>query len=157
MPETTIKVTINGLEWGGAVPAEMTLLRFLRQALALTGTKEGCGVGECGACTVLLDGRAVNSCLVLAVEADGADLRTVEGEARDGQLSALQRALVENHAIQCGFCTPGMVMSAVDLVAKNPNPDEATIRSELEGNICRCTGYHNIVKAVQQAAKTAGG
>ncbi len=152
MPETTIKVTINGLEWGGAVPAEMTLLRFLRQALALTGTKEGCGVGECGACTVLLDGRAVNSCLVLAVEADGADLRTVEGEARDGQLSALQRALVENHAIQCGFCTPGMVMSARGLLQRKPEPTEEEILEAVGGNLCRCTGYVAILAAVKQAA-----
>lgn len=157
MADTTIKLTVNGRPWEGAVPGEMTLLRFLRQTLALTGTKEGCGVGECGACTVLLDGRPVNACLVLAAEVDDAELRTVEGEANDGQLSTLQQAMVDNHAIQCGFCTPGMVMSARGLLERTPDPSDEQILEALGGNLCRCTGYTTILGAVKQAAADEGG
>jgi carbon-monoxide dehydrogenase small subunit len=131
----------------------MTLLELLRERLVLTGTKEGCGTGECWACTVLLDGRPVTSCLVLAVEADGCDVRTVEGEARDGQLSPLQRAFVEENAVQCGFCTPGMIMAARGLLLRDPDPSEEEIVEAMAGNLCRCTGYEAIKAAVRRAAR----
>ena len=148
-----ITLTVNGREERVAVPAGMTLLEFLRERLVLTGTKEGCGAGECGACTVLLDGKPVTSCLVLAVEADGRDVRTVEGEARDGQLSLLQRAFVEENAVQCGFCTPGMIMAARGLLLRNPDPSEEEIVEAMAGNLCRCTGYEAIKAAVRRAAR----
>ena len=129
-----------------------TLLQVLRDEFRLTGTKNGCGQGQCGACTVIVDGKAVRSCVYLAHRADGKRVETIEGLARDGELHPLQKAFVEHGAIQCGFCTPGMIMSAADLLKNNPNPSEKEIRAYLEGNICRCTGYHNIVKSIQAAA-----
>jgi carbon-monoxide dehydrogenase small subunit len=152
--EITIKLTINGAPWEGEVPVEMTLLRFLRERLALTGAKEGCGIGECGACTILVDGRPVNSCMMLAVEADGASLRTVEGEAQGGELSPLQRAFVEHHAVQCGFCTPGMLMSAQALLERNPSPTDDEIIEAIAGNLCRCTGYAAIIAAIRSVCPT---
>jgi carbon-monoxide dehydrogenase small subunit len=134
------------------VPSELTLLEFLRDRLYLTGTKEGCGIGECGACTVLLDDKPVTACLVLAAEVDGCAVETVEGEATDGQLSDLQRAFVETGAVQCGFCTPGMIMSARGLLLRGPNPSDEEIVEAMAGNLCRCTGYEAILEAVRLAA-----
>ncbi len=131
------------------VPAGMTLLELIRDRLHLTGTKEGCGIGECGACTVLLDGKPVTSCLVLAVEADGAAVETVEGEATNGELSRLQKAFVETGAVQCGFCTPGMIMSARGLLRRSPSPTNEEIVEAMAGNLCRCTGYEAILRAVR--------
>jgi carbon-monoxide dehydrogenase small subunit len=143
-----IALTINNKEFTADAPEHMTLLRFLREVIGLTGTKEGCGAGECGACTVIMNGRTVNSCLVLAVEAEGATIETIEGESDDGRLSQLQEALERNHGVQCGFCSPGMVMSIKDLLRRNPKPSEAEIREGIEGNLCRCTGYKQIIEAV---------
>jgi carbon-monoxide dehydrogenase small subunit len=128
-----------------------TLLRFIREDLGLTGTKEGCGAGECGACTVYMNGKTVNSCMVLAVEADGAVIETIEGEAAEGMLSKLQEAFDRNHAVQCGFCTPGMLMSAKELIHNHPKPTVEQIKEGLEGNLCRCTGYQQIIEAVLDA------
>ncbi len=153
--EITLKV--NGIEYRETVPAHMTLLQLLRDRLLLTGTKEGCGIGECGACTAIMDGKSVASCLVLAVEADGSEIRTVEGEARDGQLSALQQAFIEHGATQCGFCTPGMIMSAQELLDRKPNPSREEIVEAIAGNLCRCTGYEPIVAAVEAVARRAAG
>jgi carbon-monoxide dehydrogenase small subunit len=146
-----ISVTINGALYEREAPENVTLLRFLREYVGLTGTKEGCGGGECGACTVLLDGRAVNACLILAAEVDGASLRTIEGEAQDGEPSDLQKAFARRHAVQCGYCTPGMVMSARALIERNPKPSVEEIKEGLEGNFCRCTGYVQIIEAVLEA------
>jgi carbon-monoxide dehydrogenase small subunit len=148
-----IRLTVNGKSEEASVPAAMTLLEFLRERLYLTGAKEGCGAGECGACTVLLDGLPVTACLVLAVEGDGREVRTVEGEAKATGLSVLQRAFIEEGAIQCGFCTPGMIMSARGLLERNPNPTDAEIVEAIAGNLCRCTGYEAIVAAIRRAAK----
>ncbi len=131
----------------------MSLAHFLRDTLDLTGTHVGCDTSSCGACTVLLDGKAVKSCTVLAVQADGSEVTTIEGMANGDKLHPIQEAFQENHGLQCGFCTPGMVMTAADILANNPNPSEADIRHGLEGNFCRCTGYHNIVKSIQHAAE----
>jgi carbon-monoxide dehydrogenase small subunit len=128
---------------------------MLRNELGLTGTKEGCGAGECGACTVILNGEAVNSCLVLAAEADGGEVQTIEGEAKDGELSILQKAFIDHNGFQCGFCTPGMIMSARALLNKNPNPSRDEIIEALEGNLCRCTGYRDIIKSVEAAVSYA--
>jgi len=147
-----ISVKVNGKLYEREAPCDRTLLRFLREDLGLTGTKEGCGAGECGACTVLLDGRAVNSCLVLAAEADGREVETIEGEARGGALSALQAAFARHHAVQCGFCSPGMVMAARALLRDNPKPTVREIQEGLEGNLCRCTGYEQIIEAVLDAS-----
>jgi carbon-monoxide dehydrogenase small subunit len=144
-----ITVTVNGRAYARDVTPHHTLLRFLREDLGLTGTKEGCGAGECGACTILFEGRPVNACLVLAVEADGHTLETVEGEATDGSLSDLQQAFHQHHAVQCGFCTPGMLMSVRALLRRHPRPSEQEIREAIEGNFCRCTGYQQILEAVQ--------
>ena len=133
------------------------LVDVLRDTLRLTGTHVGCDTSQCGACVVHVDGKSVKSCTMLAIEADGAEITTIEGLAKNGQLHPMQAAFQEEHGLQCGFCTPGMVMSAVDLVARNPSPSEHDVRHWLEGNICRCTGYHNIVKAVLSAAKTMRG
>ena len=149
----TIHLTVNGEREEVSVPAGMTLLELLRERLYLTGVKEGCGAGECGACTVLVNGLAVNSCLVLAVEVDGAEIQTVEGEAKDGKLSELQQAFIDEGAIQCGFCTPGMIMSARGLLSKNPHPTRSGIVEALAGNLCRCTGYEAIIAAVEKAAE----
>ena len=153
----TVSMTVNGQAVSGEVEGRTLLVQFLRENLNLTGTHVGCDTSQCGACVVHVDGDSMKSCTMLALEAEGADVTTIEGLAKGGEMHPMQKAFQDNHGLQCGFCTPGMVMSAIDLVAKNPNPDEATIREQLEGNICRCTGYHNIVKAVQQAAKATGG
>jgi aerobic carbon-monoxide dehydrogenase small subunit len=147
-----IAVTVNGERREAEVEPRQLLVYFLREQLGLTGTTVGCDTSSCGSCTVLLGGESVKSCTVLAVQADGAEVTTIEGLAQDGQLHPVQRAFHEQHALQCGYCTPGMVMAAVSLLAEQPSPSEADIRLALEGNICRCTGYHNIVKAVQAAA-----
>jgi carbon-monoxide dehydrogenase small subunit len=147
-----ITLTVNGAEERLDVPSSMTLLQMLRERLALTGTKNGCEAGECGACTVLVDGESVNSCMMLAVEADGREVLTVEGLAPEGRLSPLQEAFVEHNAVQCGFCTPGMLMSAHALLQRNPRPAEAEIKEALVGNLCRCTGYVRIVDAIEAAA-----
>jgi len=143
-----IKVTINGAVYQRDVAENITLLHFLREDVGLAGTKEGCGGGECGACTVLLDGRPVNSCLVLAAETDGRSVSPLAGEATDGRLSAIQEAFARRHAVQCGYCTPGMVMSVRALIERNPKPTVAEIKEGLEGNFCRCTGYVQIIEAV---------
>ena len=148
----TIKVTVNGLGYERDVEEHWTLLRFLRDSVGLTGTKEGCGAGECGACTVFLNGKTINSCLALAVEADGGLVQTIEGEAAHGQLSSIQAAFARNHAVQCGFCTGGMVLSVRDLLQRNPKPSVADIKEGIEGNFCRCTGYEQIVEAVLDAS-----
>ena len=147
-----ISLEVNGIAETQEVEVGTTLLRFLRDTLDLTGTKEGCNEGECGSCMVLLDGRPVNSCLVLAVEADGARVTTIEGLSSDGVLHPIQQAFLEHTSIQCGFCTPGMVVTAVALLKANPDPSEDEIRKALAGNLCRCTGYKQIVDAVRGAA-----
>ena len=152
----TISVEINGDRYEREVPARRLLIHFLRDDLQLTGTHIGCDTGNCGACTISLDGEAVKSCMLLAVQADGATITTVEGLDSNGKLSALQQAFSDTHALQCGFCTPGMLMSATVLLAENPSPSEEEIRVALQGNICRCTGYWNIIEAVQLAAKGGG-
>jgi aerobic-type carbon monoxide dehydrogenase small subunit (CoxS/CutS family) len=143
-----LTVTVNGRVYEREVPEHRTLLGFLRDDVGLTGTKEGCGAGECGACTVFLGGRTVNACMVLAAEADGASVQTIEGEASAGELSPIQAAFAEHHAVQCGFCTGGMVMSIRELLARNPKPTVADIKDGIEGNFCRCTGYEQIIEAV---------
>lgn len=145
-----IAMTVNGKAVAAAVDPRTLLVDFLRTNLGLTGTHVGCDTAQCGACTVHMNGRAIKACNVLAVQAQGATILTIEGLAPDGGMHPMQAAFKECHGLQCGFCTPGMVMSAIDLVNRHPQADEATIRAELEGNLCRCTGYHNIVKAVQQ-------
>jgi len=156
--EITIRLNVNGQPVVRTVPPEMTLLRFLREELALTGAKEGCGIGECGACTVILNGRPVCSCMVLAAEADGAIVRTVEGEATLDGVTELQQAIIDHHAVQCGFCTPGMILSAQALLERNPHPTDEEILEAMAGNLCRCTGYTAILAAVRSvAARHAGG
>ncbi len=152
-----IKLTVNGVVRQSEVPPRLLLAHYLRETLGLTGTNIGCDTSQCGACTVLMDGKAVKSCTVLAVQANGSKITTIEGLAQNGNLHALQNAFWEKHGLQCGFCTPGMIMCAHDLLQHNPNPTEAEIRHGLEGNLCRCTGYQNIVAAVQHAAATMGG
>jgi carbon-monoxide dehydrogenase small subunit len=147
-----IAVTVNGVRREADVEPRQLLVYFLREQLGLTGTNVGCDTSSCGACTVLLDGESVKSCTVLAVQADGSDVTTIEGLAKNGKLHPVQQAFHENHALQCGYCTPGFVMATVSLLAENASPTEEEIRLALEGNLCRCTGYHNIVKAVQAAA-----
>ena len=149
-----IALSVNGSDVSASVDPRTLLVEFLRNQLALTGTHVGCDTAQCGACTILVDGRAVKSCMILAAQANGAKVTTIEGVAQNGELHPMQAAFKECHGLQCGFCTPGMVMSALDLVARHPNPDEKTVREGLEGNLCRCTGYHNIVKAVAAAAAT---
>ena len=147
-----IVVTVNGERREAEVEPRQLLVYCLREQLGLTGTNVGCDTSSCGACTVLLDGESVKSCTVLAVQADGCEVTTIEGLASDGKLHPVQQAFHEQHALQCGFCTPGMVMAAVSLLQENPSPTEEEVRLGLEGNLCRCTGYHNIVKAVLAAA-----
>jgi carbon-monoxide dehydrogenase small subunit len=150
---TKVSMTVNGKAVSGEVEARTLLVDFLRENLHLTGTHVGCDTSQCGACTVHVGGKMVKSCTMLAVEADGADVTTIEGMANeDGSLGVIQAAFQEHHGLQCGFCTPGMVMAASALLASNKNPSEAEIRAHLDGNICRCTGYHNIVKSIQAAA-----
>ncbi len=147
-----LEVTVNGRPYRRTIATQLRLLDFLREELLLTGTKEACGEGECGSCTVLMNGLSVNSCLVLAVEAQGAGIVTIEGLADGDTLNALQQAFVDCHAVQCGYCIPGMVLSAGQLLADKPRPSRDEIESALVGNICRCTGYHKIIDAVEQAA-----
>ena len=147
-----IAVTVNRERQEAEVEPRQLLVYFLREQLGLTGTNVGCDTSSCGACTVLFDGESVKSCTVLAVQADGCEVTTIEGLARDGVLHPVQRAFHEQHGLQCGYCTPGMVLAAVSLLQEQPNPSEHEIRHALEGNLCRCTGYHNIVRAVQAAA-----
>jgi carbon-monoxide dehydrogenase small subunit len=148
-----INLIVNGEPERAVVPSNMTLMRMLRECLALTGTKNGCSAGECGACTVIMNGEPVNSCMVLAAECDGADILTVEGLAGDQRLDPIQEALIQEGGVQCGFCTPGVLMSSRALLERNPDPDEDEIRAALVGNLCRCTGYMRIVTAVKAAAR----
>ncbi|MDP1862048.1 MAG: (2Fe-2S)-binding protein [Gemmatimonadaceae bacterium] len=152
-----INVTVNGRAYTRDVEPRTLLVHLLRDTLGLTGTHVGCDTSQCGACTVLMNGRGVKSCTVLAMQADGAELTTIEGIASNGTMHPLQEAFRQEHGLQCGFCTPGMIMSSIDLLSHLPNPSEHDIRHALEGNICRCTGYHNIVKAVQHAAHAMAG
>jgi carbon-monoxide dehydrogenase small subunit len=152
-----VKLTVNGTLYELSVKPWETLVDVLRDDLGLTGTKEGCGLGECGACTVIMDGKAVNSCLVLAAEADGKQITTIEGLADDDRLHPIQEAFVEHGGLQCGFCTPGMIMSAKALLDENPNPSEEDIRRGIAGNFCRCTGYTKIIESIKAAAKNMQG
>ena len=149
---TSISVKVDGVQYSDDIEPRTLLVHYLRETLGKVGTVVGCDTSNCGACTVHLDGRSVKSCNVLAVQADGHEVTTIEGIARDGQLHPMQQAFHDNHALQCGYCTPGMIMQAIDLVGESPDASEAEIREGMEGNLCRCTGYHNIVKAVQQGA-----
>ncbi len=149
----TVTLTVNGRSVTADVDSRTLLVQLLREHLHLTGTHVGCDTSQCGACVVHVDGKAVKSCTTLAVQCEGASVTTIEGLAQDGKLHPMQEAFREHHGLQCGFCTPGMIMSAVDIVNRKGIVDEATIREELEGNICRCTGYHNIVRAVEAGAK----
>ena len=153
----SVRLNVNGVEHQLEVEPRLLLVHALRDNLGLTGTHIGCDTSNCGACTVHLDGKAVKSCTVLAVQADGVEVTTIEGLAPEGDLHPVQEAFWNDHGLQCGYCTPGMIMAAVGLLAENPNPTEEEVRHGLEGNLCRCTGYHNIVKAVLSAAKTNGG
>jgi len=157
--EYDVRITVNGERYQARVPASLTLLRMLREVLHLTGTKEGCSIGECGACSVILDGKLVNACMVLAVECDGSVVRTVEGEGAMDKLSDLQQAFVDNHALQCGFCTPGMLMAARELLERKPDPTDDDIIEAMAGQICRCTGYETAIEAVRRVARKgqAGG
>ena len=154
----TVNMNVNGKPVSGEIENRTLLVQFLRENLRLTGTHVGCDTSQCGACVVHVNGVSVKSCTILAAQADGTEIITIEGLANNGELHPMQQAFMDNHGLQCGFCTPGMVMSAVDIVNRNGSDvDESTVRKELEGNICRCTGYHNIVKAVQAGAKNMGG
>ena len=150
-----ISMTVNGAEHTDDVEPRTLLVHYIRDTVGLTGTNVGCDTSSCGACTLHLNGESVKSCTVLAVQADGADITTIEGLAHDGQLHPMQEAFRQNHGLQCGYCTPGMVMAAVGLLNENPHPTEAEVREGLEGNLCRCTGYHNIVKSILAAAEGA--
>ena len=157
MPTVSVSMTVNGQQVSKEVPTRTLLVTFLRDHLGLTGTHVGCDTSQCGACNIHVNGKCVKSCTILAVQADGAEVTTIEGVAGDGDLHPMQQAFKENHALQCGFCTPGMVMTGLDLAARNSAPSEQEIREHLEGNFCRCTGYHNIVKAIGDGAKAMGG
>lgn len=148
----TVSITVNGVVHTEEVEPRLLLAHFLREVIGLTGTNVGCDTSQCGSCTVLMDGVAVKSCTVLAVQADGSNVTTIEGIASDGNLHPVQNAFWEKHGLQCGFCTPGMIMTVVDLLKNNPHPTDEEIRHGLDGNICRCTGYENIVRAVKYAA-----
>jgi aerobic carbon-monoxide dehydrogenase small subunit len=148
-----ISITVNGKVFHHEIEARELLVYHLRDKLRLTGTHIGCDTSSCGACTVVIDGQAVKSCTVLAVQCEGSDILTIEGMAKEGEPHPLQAGFKEEHGLQCGFCTPGMIMTALDLLARNANPTEQEIREGIEGNFCRCTGYHNIVRAIQHAAK----
>jgi carbon-monoxide dehydrogenase small subunit len=152
-----VSMTVNGKQVSGEVEERTLLVQFLRENLRLTGTHVGCDTSQCGACVVHVDGVSVKSCTMLAAQAEGAEITTIEGLADGDTLHPMQEAFRDNHGLQCGFCTPGMIMSALDLLKNNPNPTEQEIRHHLEGNLCRCTGYHNIVKSIQQAAQVMGG
>ena len=148
----SISVNVNGISHQDSVDSRVLLVDYIREKLSLTGTHVGCDTGSCGACTIQIDGKAVKSCTMFAVQADGANITTIEGMCTNGELHPLQEGFKEEHGLQCGFCTPGMIMAMADFLEKTPHPSEAEIRHGLEGNFCRCTGYHNIVKAVQYAA-----
>jgi carbon-monoxide dehydrogenase small subunit len=148
-----VSMTVNGTTQEHDVEPRLLLVHYIREALGLTGTNVGCDTSSCGACTVLVNGESVKSCTMLAVQADGTEITTIEGLAHDGELHPMQEAFRENHGLQCGYCTPGMVLAAVSLLQEHPDPTEAEVREGLEGNLCRCTGYHNIVKAVLAAAR----
>jgi len=152
----SISLIVNGTEELLQVPSNLTLLHALREKLGFTGTKNGCEAGECGACTVLVDGEPVNSCLVLAVELDGKEITTIEGLSENGQLSPLQQAFADLNAVQCGYCTPGMLMASTALLRRNPDPTELDIQEALVGNLCRCTGYQRIIDAVMKASRNGG-
>ena len=152
-----ISVTVNGIKYEREVEARKLLVDFIREDLGLTGTHIGCEHGQCGACTIIFNGKSLKSCLMFAVQANGAEILTVEGLAKDGKLHPIQEAFWENHALQCGYCTPGMLMSSYVLLKENPNPTEEEIRKGISGNICRCTGYVNIVKAIKEASKKLEG
>lgn len=153
---TTVSMTVNGKAVSGEVEPRTLLVDFIRENLDLTGTHVGCDTSQCGACTVHVNGRAVKSCTTLAIQTEGAEVTTIEGLAKGDDLHPVQTAFREHHGLQCGFCTPGMIMTAVDMIERKPNLDEQTIREELEGNLCRCTGYHNIVKAIKAASDEMG-
>ena len=154
----TVSMTVNGQSVSGEIEERTLLVQFLREHLKLTGTHVGCDTSQCGACVIHVDGVSIKSCTMLAIQAEGSEVVTIEGLASNGELHPMQQAFKDNHGLQCGFCTPGMVMSGLDIVNRNGSDvDEATVRKELEGNICRCTGYHNIVKAIQAGAKNMGG
>ena len=153
---TNVNLTLNGKAVSADVPDNTLLVSFIRETMALTGTHVGCDTSQCGACVVHVNGESIKSCTMLAVAAEGAEVTTIEGIGSAESLHPMQQAFHENHGLQCGFCTPGMVMSAIELVEKNPNPSEQDVREGLEGNICRCTGYHNIVKSVQAGAQKMG-
>ena len=153
---TNVHLTLNGKAVSADVPDNTLLVSFIRETMTLTGTHVGCDTSQCGACVVHVNGESVKSCTMLAVAAEGAEVTTIEGIGSAESLHPMQQAFHENHGLQCGFCTPGMVMSAIELVEKNPNPSEQDVREGLEGNICRCTGYHNIVKSVQAGAQKMG-
>ena len=153
----TVSLTVNGKAVSAEADADTLLVDFIRENLGMTGTHVGCDTSQCGACVVMVNGDSVKSCTMLAVQAEGAEVTTVEGLASNGDLHPMQQAFHDNHALQCGYCTPGMLISSIDLVTKNPNATEAEIRHGLEGNLCRCTGYHNIVKAVQAGAAAMKG
>jgi aerobic carbon-monoxide dehydrogenase small subunit len=157
MATADVRITVNGQVHEDSVEPRLLLVHYLRDKLGLTGTHVGCDTTNCGACTVHLDGDAVKSCTVLAVQADGAEVTTIEGMSHGDQLHPLQEAFWNKHGLQCGYCTPGMIMAAADLLKRNPDPSEAEVRHGLEGNLCRCTGYHNIVAAVLEASKDGGG
>lgn len=152
--QNEITITINGKSVTRSVEPRTLLVQFIREHLKLTGTHIGCDTSSCGACTIHMNGKALKSCTMLAVQADGTELTTIEGMATGGELHPLQQAFHEEHGLQCGFCTPGMIMTAADLLKNNPNPSEHEIKEALEGNFCRCTGYHNIVRSIQHAAKS---
>ena len=152
MATQPITLTVNGKSRQGQVEPRQLLVHYLRDTLGLTGTHIGCDTSQCGACTVILDGRAVKSCTLFAVQASGSEVLTIEGLAKDGELHPIQEGFWEEHGLQCGFCTPGMIIASLDLLQRNPNPDEHEIRHALHGNICRCTGYQHIVKSIQYAA-----
>jgi len=154
---TNVSVTVNGVAREAEVEPRTLLVYFLRETLGLTGTNVGCDTSSCGACTVLVDGESVKSCTMLAAQADGREVTTIEGLATDGQLHPIQEAFHRNHGLQCGFCTPGMIMAAASYLEENPTPTEEQVREALEGNLCRCTGYHNIVKSILDAAARTSG
>ena len=152
-----INVKINGVAYSHEVEPRLLLVHYIREVVGLTGTHIGCDTSQCGACTVIYNGMAVKCCTLLAVQADGAEILTIEGLAKDGQLHPIQEGFWEKHGLQCGYCTPGMILAAYQMLQRTPNPSEAEIRHNLEGNLCRCTGYHNIVKAIQYAAQKMAG
>ena len=152
-----INVKINGVAYSHEVESRLLLVHYIRDVVGLTGTHIGCDTSQCGACTIMLNGMAVKCCTMLAVQADGAEILTIEGLAKDGQLHPIQEGFWEKHGLQCGYCTPGMILAAYQMLQRSPNPSEAEIRHNLEGNLCRCTGYHNIVKSIQYAAQKMAG